>query len=495
MTLRPTLEEVRAMAQSGEGNVVAVSCEVTADLETPVTAYLKLRKGPYGFLLESVEGGERLGRYSFIGTEPYRVIRTGPGEEWEGDPLIPLEAELDQFKPVNVQGLPGFTGGAVGYVAYDAVRHFEPRMERPLDDPMGIPESMFLFCDSIAIFDHVQHSLKLVAQCRLDGDIDAAYARAVHCIDTMIERLANPTVPIPEDDAAGVLRASTAAESNHGREGYMGMVERIKDYVVAGDVIQVVPSHRLARPTAVNPFNLYRQMRMVNPSPYMFFLDLGEFQVLGASPELLVKVENGRVINHPIAGTRRRGKTEEEDAALAEELLADEKERAEHIMLVDLGRNDVGRVATPGTVRVDSLMHIERFSHVMHIVSHVSGELAQGKTRYDAFRAIFPAGTLSGAPKIRAMEIIGELEGERRGVYGGAVGYAAFSGSLDTCIGIRTLLVKDGIAYLQAGGGIVYDSDPSAEYEETVNKFGAPMRAIDLAEIAAAERISVGRGG
>jgi anthranilate synthase component 1 len=290
------------------------------------------------------------------------------------------------------------------------------------------------------------------------------------------------------DDPETVLRCSTKPASNHGREGYMGMVDRIKEYVVAGDVIQVVPSHRLERRTAVHPFNLYRQMRTVNPSPYMFYLDLDGFQVVGASPELLVKVVNGTVINHPIAGTRRRGKTPEEDEAIAAEMLADEKERAEHIMLVDLGRNDVGRVAVPGTVKVDSLMHVERFGHVMHIVSHVSGKLAEGKTRFDAFRSIFPAGTLSGAPKVRAMEIIGELEGERRGVYGGAVGYASFDGSLDTCIGIRTILVKDGVAYLQAGGGIVYDSDPAAEYEETVNKFGSPMRAIDLAEIAAAER-------
>jgi len=492
--IRPSLEEVHELARSGAGNIVPIVREVMADLETPVSAFLKLRRGPYSFLLESVEGGERLARYSFIGTEPYRVLRTGPGEEWQGDPLVPMERELAGFRPIRVHGIPPFTGGAVGYVAYDAVRHFEPRMERPLADPLGIPESVFMFCDAIAVFDHVQHNMKLLANCRLDGDVDSAYAQAVERLDAMARRLACPAVPVPDEDPAAVLAASRAPESNHGREGYMAMVERIKEYVFAGDVIQVVPSHRLARPTAVHPFNIYRQMRMVNPSPYMFYLDLDGFQVVGASPELLVKVENGRVINHPIAGTRRRGKTEEEDEALAAEMLADEKERAEHIMLVDLGRNDVGRVARPGTVRVDRLMGVERFSHVMHIVSEVSGELADGKTAFDAFRSIFPAGTLSGAPKIRAMEIIGELEGEKRGVYGGAVGYASFAGTLDTCIGIRTVLIKDGVAYLQAGGGIVHDSDPAAEYEETVNKFGGPLRAIDQAEMAAVERAAEREG-
>ena len=490
MTLRPTLDEVRALAGSADGNVVPVFRDVMADLETPVTAFLKLRDGPFCFLLESVEGGERLARYSFIGSEPYRVLRTGPGQEWEGDPLVPLEQELDRYRLINTPGLPPFTGGAIGYIAYDAVRHFEPRVERPLDDPLGIPEAVFMFCDAMVVFDHVQHTLKVIAHCRLDGDIDEAYATAAARIERMVERLSNPTVPLPEDSGANVAATSERPVSNQGREGYMGMVSTIKDYVVAGDVIQVVPSHRLARKTAVNPFNAYRQMRMVNPSPYMFYLDLDGFEIVGASPELLVRVEGDVVINHPIAGTRRRGATEAEDAAIAKELLADEKEVAEHIMLVDLGRNDVGRVAQPGTVKVDSLMEIERFSHVMHIVSHVSGKLAKGKTRFDAFRSIFPAGTLSGAPKIRAMEIISELEGERRGVYGGAVGYAAFSGSLDTCIGIRTVLFKDGIAYLQAGGGIVFDSDPAAEYEETMQKFGGPMRAIDQAEIMAAERLS-----
>ena len=485
--LHPALDEVKAIAKKGEGNLLPVYREVMADMETPVSAFLKVRQGRYSFLLESVEGGERLARYSFIGTQPYRVLKTGPGEEYAGDPLVPLESELARFKEIRLPNVPALTGGAIGYVAYDAIRHFEPRTARPLTDPFDIPEAMFLFCDSMVVFDHIHHTIKVVAHCRLDGDIEASYDQAARKIDAIVERLASPTVHPPVEDVAEVLKGSSQAESNQGREGYELMVNKIKEYVVAGDVIQVVPSHRLARKTAVHPFNVYRQMRMVNPSPYMFYLDMGDFQLVGASPELLVRVEDGVVVNHPIAGTRPRGATPEEDERLAVELLADEKERAEHIMLVDLGRNDVGRVARPGTVKVDSLMHIERFSHVMHIVSHVSGRLEEGKTAFDAFRAIFPAGTLSGAPKVRAMEIIGELEGEKRGVYGGAVGYASFSGSMDTCIGIRTITFKDGVAYLQAGGGIVYDSDPGAEYVETVNKFRAPMRAIDMAELAAAE--------
>ncbi len=485
--LRPTLEEVHEIARRGDGNLVPVFREVAADLETPVSAFLKVREGPYSFLLESVEGGERLARYSFIGTQPYRVLRAGDGFEYRGDPLVPLELELAQFKAVSVPGVPAFTGGAIGYVAYDAVRHFEPRVARPQADPLGLPEAMFLFSDSMVVFDHIHHTIKVISHCRLDGDIDAAYRQAAFRIDEVAERLANPTVRLPTEEAAAILRSSGRAESNVGREGYELMVERIRDAIVAGEVIQAVPSQRLARKTAAHPFNIYRQLRIVNPSPYMFYLDMGDFQIVGASPELLVRVEDGVVTNHPIAGTRPRGATPEEDDRLATELLADEKELAEHIMLVDLGRNDVGRVAKPGTVNVDSLMQVERYSHVMHIVSHVSGQLREDRTPFDAFRSVFPAGTVSGAPKVRAMELIAELEQERRGVYAGAVGYASFAGSLDTCIAIRTMVVKDGTAYLQAGGGIVYDSVPATEYQESMNKMRALMRAIDQAEIASAE--------
>jgi anthranilate synthase component 1 len=485
--LRPTLEEVKAIAVKGEGNLVPVFREITADLETPVSAFLKVQKGPYSFLLESVEGGERLARYSFIGTTPYRVLKTGPGQDYDGDPLIPLEEEMVRYKTVPVAGVPAFTGGAIGYVAYDAVRHFEPRAVPPEADALGIPEAVFFFCDSMVVFDHIHHTIKVIAHCRLDGDIEGSYLVAGSQIEEIIDRLTNTALRVPEQEVAEVLRTNNRGESNVGREGYEMMVEKIREYVIAGETIQTVPSHRIARPTAVHPFNIYRQLRTVNPSPYMFYLDMGDFQIVGASPELLVRVEDGLVVTHPIAGTRRRGASDAEDEALAAELLGDEKERAEHIMLVDLGRNDVGRVAIPGTVHVDKYMEVEKYSHVMHIVSNVSGRLSPDKTPFDAFRAVFPAGTVSGAPKVRAMEIIAELEPSKRGIYAGAVGYASFAGSLDTCIAIRTMLIKDGVAYLQAGGGIVYDSEPYAEYVETVNKMGALMRAIDQAEIAAAE--------
>ncbi|MEO8539592.1 MAG: anthranilate synthase component I [bacterium] len=485
--LRPSLEEAKVLAKTAEGNLLPIYREVTADLETPVSAFLKVRTGPYSFLLESVEGGERMARYSFIGTSPYRVLKTGPGQECDGDPLVPLEQEMARFKPISVSGLPAFTGGAIGYIAYDAVRHYENRVVPPENDVLGIPEAVFLFSDSLVVFDHIHHTIKVIAHCRLDGDIDASYSRAASQIEEIIDRLTNTVLQLPEQEVGEVLRTNERGESNVGREGYEMMVERIREYVIAGDVIQTVPSQRIARRTAVHPFNIYRQLRTVNPSPYMFYLDMDGFQIVGASPELLVRVEDGLVVTHPIAGTRRRGATAQEDEALAVELLGDEKERAEHIMLVDLGRNDVGRVAKPGSVHVDKYMEIEKYSHVMHIVSHVSGQLAADKTPFDAFRAVFPAGTVTGAPKVRAMEIIAELEPSKRGIYAGAVGYASFAGSLDTCIAIRTMLVKDGVAYIQAGGGIVYDSLPDAEYVETVNKMGALMRAIDQAEIAAAE--------
>ncbi|HMO96229.1 MAG TPA: anthranilate synthase component I [Tepidiformaceae bacterium] len=485
--LRPTLEEVKELAGKGLANLVPIYREVTADLETPVSAFLKVKKGPYSFLLESVEGGERLARYSFIGTTPYRVLKTGPGQDYDGDPLKPVEQELSRFKQVPIPGVPAFTGGAIGFVTYDAVRHFEPRVVPPEKDELGIPEALFLFCDSMVVFDHIHHTIKVIAHCRLDGDIDSAFRQAAYQIDEIVERLNNPVLQLPQQAIGDVLRTNGRGESNVGREGYELMVEKVREHVIAGDVIQTVPSQRVARPTAVHPFNLYRQLRIVNPSPYMFYLDMGDFQIVGASPELLVRVEDGVVTTHPIAGTRPRGASPEEDDRLAADLLADEKELAEHIMLVDLGRNDVGRVARPGSVNVDRLMQIEKYSHVMHIVSNVSGKLAEDKTPFDAFRAVFPAGTVSGAPKVRSMELIAEMEPSKRGIYAGAVGYVSFAGSPDTCIAIRTMLCKDGVAYLQAGGGIVYDSVPETEYTESMNKMRALMRAIDQAEIAAAE--------
>ncbi len=496
MILTPTLEEARALA--AKGNLCPLYCEVPADLETPVSAFLKVARGRYSFLLESVEGGERLARYSFIGTEPYRTLRTGAGIAGAvaKDPLQVVEEELSRFQPVAVPGLPRFTGGAVGYLGYEVVRYFEGRVPAPENDPLGLPESVFLFTDTLLVFDHLQHKIKVVSHFRLDGDVDAAYRQAAWRVEELVGRLEKPLERLPYRPVEAEARASgDALPSNMTREDYRSKVERVKDYIVAGDVIQVVFSQRFQRPTAAHPFDVYRALRTVNPSPYMYYLDLGEAQIVGASPEMLVRVEDGQIDYHPIAGTRRRGRDEAEDRALEEELRGDEKERAEHVMLLDLGRNDVGRVSEAGSVCVAQVMEIERYSHVMHLVSHVTGRLRKGLTSYDALRACFPAGTVSGAPKIRAMEIIAELEKDRRGPYAGAVGYFDLSGNLDTAITIRTIVMKDGVAHIQAGGGLVYDSDADAEYEETENKARALLRAIEQAEqrtLATAARGSLG---
>ena len=486
---RPTLDEARALA--AQGNVAPIYREVPADLETPVSAYLKVARGRHSFLLESVEGGERLARYSFIGTEPYRVLRSGSrvGQNEEpGDPLTHIERELSRFKLAPVAGLPRFHGGAVGYLGYEVVRHFEPRVPAPEADPLGLPEAIFMFTDTLLVFDHLQHVIKVVAHVRLDGDIEDAYRQAVRRIEELVGRLSLPLASLPyREQAAGSEAEATGGRStevcsNMTRDEYESSIERIKEYIVAGDCIQTVFSQRFSRATHAHPFDIYRSLRTVNPSPYMYYLELGEAQIVGASPETLVRVEDGRIDYHPIAGTRPRGRDDAEDAALEKELREDEKERAEHIMLVDLGRNDVGRVSEPGTVEVTQLMDVERYSHVMHLVSHVTGRLRADMSSYDALRACFPAGTVSGAPKVRAMEIIAELESQRRGTYAGAVGYFDLSGNLDTCITMRTMVVKDGVAHVQAGGGIVYDSEPAREYEETENKARALMRAIERAE-------------
>ena len=420
--ISPTLEEIRDLAKTKQGNLTPIYREVVADLETPVSAFLKIRQGNYSFLLESVEGGEQIARYSFLGTAPSNVLTT---EQGSVDPLIALEKELEQIKYIPHEGLPPFTGGAIGYVGYEAVHHYEPSVPVNDADPIGIPESLFMLCETIVVFDHLRHRMQVVAHCNLDRDIDEEYTNATERIEKIVSRLKSP-IRLPEKPTDSKEREHNHSISNVGREGYELMVEEIREQVIAGEVIQAVPSQRLTRPINVHPFTIYRQLRTVNPSPYMFYLEMGDFQIVGASPELLVRVENGVVTTHPIAGTRPRGKTPAEDEELAEELLADEKERAEHIMLVDLGRNDVGKVSKPGTVKVDSLMKIERYSHVMHIVSQVSGQLRNGLSRFDAFRSVFPAGTVTGAPKVRAMQIITELEKEKRGIYAGAVGYASF---------------------------------------------------------------------
>ena len=476
---RPSLDEFKAIAARGEGNFAPIYREVLADLETPVSAFLKVKRGPYSFLLESVEGGERPGRYSFIGTEPYRVLRAPAGGS--EDPLRLVEQELERFQLVASPDLPPFCGGAVGYLAYEAIRHFEPRVPPAALDPHGLPEALFQFVDTVLVFDHLKHVIRVVSHARLDGDIESAYRQAQFRIDELVERLQDGQ-PLPPGDAPEPAHHQTAIRSNMEREAYFSDVKRIVDYIVAGDVIQCVYSQRFSRETFVHPFNVYRTLRTVNPSPYTYYLELDDHQIVGTSPELLVIVEDGKVATHPIAGTRRRGQSEAEDLGLEQELRNDEKEIAEHVMLLDLGRNDVGRVAKPGSVRVTQELDVERYSHVMHLVSHVEAEMRDDCTAFDAVRATFPAGTVSGAPKIRAMEIIAELEADQRGPYAGALGYFGFGGNMETAITIRTILMQDGVASVQAGGGIVFDSTPDFEFEETVNKAMGMFTALDLAE-------------
>lgn len=481
--LSPSLDEFHRLAQdahvSGRGNYAAIYCEVLADLETPVSAFLKVKRGPYSFLLESVEGGERPSRYSFIGTEPYRVFRAPSGGDV--DPLNEVEAELSRYELVANPDLPPFHGGAVGYLSYEAIRHFEPRVQPAQHDPHGLPEALFQFVDTILLFDHLKHVIKVVTHARLDGDLEAAYRAAEFRINELVERLLSGP-PVPPVDAPLPSDHSAAIRSNMEREAYFSDIKQIIDYVVAGDIIQCVYSQRFSRETFVHPFNVYRTLRTVNPSPYTYYLEMEDHQIVGTSPELLVIVEDGKVSTHPIAGTRRRGLSDEEDRELEAELRADEKEVAEHIMLLDLGRNDIGRVAKPGTVRVTQELDVERYSHVMHLVSHVEAELADSATAYDAVRATFPAGTVSGAPKVRAMEIISELEADQRGPYAGALGYFGFGGNMETAITIRTIVMQDGVASVQAGGGIVFDSKPTSEFDETVNKAMGMFTALDLAE-------------
>ena len=475
----PTLEQVKALA--GPGVLVPVYREISADLETPISAYLKVARPPYSFLLESVEGGERIARYSFIGTEPYKVIKTGPGQPGgQVDPLTLVQAEMDQYELAPVADLPRFHGGGVGYLAYDTVSYFEPRVPLMPRDPQGVPQSVFMFADTMLVFDHLRHHIKVVSHVRPDEDVERAYREATDKIDALVDRLSQPLERPPGLQQAGPSDAEIT--SNFTRPQYEEAVRKCVEYIYAGDVIQVVNSQRFSRRTQAPPLQIYRALRSINPSPYMYFLHLDDFHIVGAAIETVAQVENGVVATHPIAGTRPRGRTPEEDEALEHELKTSEKQRAEHIMLVDLGRNDIGRVSVPGTVNVTQLMGVERFSHVMHLVSHVEGRLKPELTPYDALRSCFPAGTVSGAPKIRAMEIIAEIEGEKRGPYGGAVGYFSFSGNMDTALVLRTGVYKDGVMYVQAGGGVVSDSTPGDEYEETVHKAGALMRAIERAE-------------
>jgi anthranilate synthase component 1 len=491
--LKPNEREFEVLAAQGY-NLIPVWREIAADLETPVGAFLKVARGDYAFLLESVHGGEKWGRYTFLGSEPAMVLRgrggrldlTRPGRSVEvrsvKSPLEGLRDEMRRFRAYQSPDLPRFFGGAVGFLAYDIVRYFE-RLPTHARDELGTPDLYLMLTDTVLIFDNVRQTLKIVANVALEDhpSTGAAYRAATAKIDELTARLDAPA-KVPRLESAANLNGDTVSlVSNQSREGYMAMVEAAKKYIAAGDVIQVVPSQRFEAPLTSHPFNLYRSLRTINPSPYMFYLRLDDHTLVGASPEVMVRVEGREITLRPIAGTRRRGATEAEDRALERELLADPKERAEHVMLVDLGRNDVGRVAETGSVEVTELMTVERYSHVMHIVSNVRGRLREGCDAYDAFRATFPQGTVSGAPKIRAMEIIDELEPVRRGVYAGAVGYFSYTGNTDTAIALRTILVKNGRVYIQAGGGVVADSDPGAEYEESVNKARAMMRALGAA--------------
>lgn len=498
----PSLKQVQTWAEQGYTQC-AISRELIADLETPVSAYLKVAQGSYSFLLESVEGGEQIGRYSFIGCEP-RLIIQGLGKESmlesaDGtrshfpdlttlDQLEKLVVGQQRSNPAPQPDLPRFTGGAVGFLGYETVRTFE-RLPAPTARPLQIPDGMWMVVNTVLAFDHVRHTIKIISTIIFDAERDLAqqYAEASAAIDAMTRKLIRPLAPSVYASAAAsptFPELNEPLESNQSFDQFSAAIEKAREYIRAGDIFQVVLSQRFQRPTEAEPFAVYRALRTVNPSPYMFFLNLPEAAIIGASPEMLVRVEDGVIETHPIAGTRRRGRDAEDEARMQAELLADEKERAEHLMLVDLGRNDVGRVSLPGSVHVPKFMQVEKYSHVMHLVSVVKGTLDTARySPLHALRACFPAGTLSGAPKVRAMEIIAELEPDQRGPYGGCVGYVSFGGlSLDTAITIRTMVLKDGVAYVQAGAGIVADSEARLEDLETRNKAGALIRALHVAE-------------
>jgi anthranilate synthase component I len=470
----PTLEQTRALAAAGH-TLIPVAETFIDDCETPVSAFLKLRGEGPAFLLESADHG-RVGRYSFIGFRPRTVLRWSLGDP--GDPYALAAAELERFSPAPLSNLPPFAGGAVGVFAYDLVRTVEPLGE-PNPDPVGIPDLALMLTDAMVAFDHLKRTTTVLANAYTDDDLDASYARARETIAEIRWRL-DGAVPRPARPPARDRRPP-AFEANMSREQFEANVARIIEYIYAGDAFQVVPSQRWSAPVPVEAFSIYRGLRAVNPSPYMYFLDFGDFEIAGASPEPLITVQGRQVSTRPVAGTRPRGATPEEDRRMADELLADEKERAEHVMLVDLGRNDLGRVCEYGSVEVDDFMVVEHYSHVMHIVSSVTGRLRADVGSLDALRSVLPAGTLSGAPKVRAMQIIDELEPVKRGGYGGAIGYVSYTGDLDTCIHIRTVVVKDGIAHVQAGGGTVADAKPDYEYRESEAKAKAVLKAIELA--------------
>jgi anthranilate synthase component 1 len=500
----PSQDEFATLAR--QGNLVPVTRQLLADMETPVSAYLKIRGQGESFLFESVEGGEHLGRYSFVGCNPRAIIRQRGNrvEEIQNgkviqsytvtpqpnpdasaevrDGLEVVERALKKYNPVTLPGLPRFTGGAVGFIGYEFIHDIEPVIPRPPSDELNTPTLYFLIADELLIFDRINQTITVLVNAFIEEfpDPAEAYENATAEIERLISLLEQPLTHTPASVPLEV--PDLQFQSNTSREKFFANVQKSKQYITAGDIIQVVGSQRFSAPVSATPVDIYRAARTINPSPYMFLLELEGFSLVGASPEIHVRCEDRQIEIRPIAGTRPRGKTPEEDLANEKELLADPKERAEHVMLVDLARNDIGRVCDFGSVQVKDLMIIERYSHVMHIVSEVEGHLSSNRTPFDLIRATFPAGTLSGAPKIRAMQIISELEQTARGPYGGCVGYFSFSGNLDCCITIRTALLKDGQAYIQAGGGWVNDSIPESEYQETVNKARAMVKAVALAE-------------
>ncbi|MBL8796202.1 MAG: anthranilate synthase component I [Planctomycetia bacterium] len=498
MRYRPSFEEFAELAKSS--SLVPVYRQLIGDALTPVSAFCKIQEGDWSFLFESVVGGERVGRYSFVGSGPFvrfeaygnKVVlssRTPGSDRWivgdqeHPDPLQLLEDMVAKYRAPHVQGLPRFCGGAVGFASYDSVRYVEKLPHAPPDDRQ-LPDLGFAFYDRMVIFDHINKTIAAVAHAHVDPEhLKKSYETACQRVDRLVERLQQGVADLQLTDIAPPQgEVKIPYRSNFTQPEFHQAIEKCKEYIKAGDIFQVVLSQRLVTETKARPFDIYRTLRVINPSPFMFYLKAGPLCLVGASPEIMVRVEGDKAIIRPLAGTRRRGKSEEEDNQLAAELLADPKERAEHIMLVDLGRNDIGRVARYGTVELSDVMTIERYSHVMHICSTVSGRLQPGKSSFDALRACLPAGTLSGAPKVRAMEIIDELEPYRRGPYGGAVGYADFSGNMDTCIALRTMVLLGQTAYVQAGAGIVADSVPESEYQETMNKAMGLLRAIELAE-------------
>ncbi|SJZ32137.1 anthranilate synthase component I [Selenihalanaerobacter shriftii] len=489
----PTKDEF--VKKSKEGNLIPIYCEVVADMETPVSAFKKLGDSEYSYLLESVEGGENVGRYSFIGGSPFLVfsyqdgvVQIEEGEEVKEytteHPLDKLKELLERYQLAEIEGLPRFFGGAVGYLGYDLITSFED-IELSTKAGLDVPDSIFTLTDTILIFDHVKHKIKIVANTLIKDDPEVEYQRAVNKIEKIKAKLENGLSRSNDDNCQeenGNDQSERKIESNLTKAEFMDKVKRAKEYIKSGDIFQVVLSQRLKTTTEADAFDVYRTLRRVNPSPYMYYLNFDKLKLIGSSPEMLVRVDDGVVENRPIAGTRPRGKNTKEDNQLAKEMLNDQKERAEHTMLVDLGRNDVGRVSKFGSVEVNEFMEIEKYSHVMHLVSNVRGELREDASDFDALRSCFPAGTVSGAPKIRAMEIIDELEPTKRGPYAGAIGYFSFNGNLDSCITIRTMVFKDQDVYVQAGAGIVSDSNPEAEYQETLNKAQALLRSIELAK-------------